>query len=78
MPVLALSFTPTIIMERGTFELMCNGSKLPLVGLICDWSSRARGHVPPPYSLNGQDSDTACEKYNSLLNNNLDRRFEIT
>lgn len=25
-----------------------------------------------PYSLNGQDSGTACEKYNSLLNNYID------
>lgn len=71
MPVLALPSTP-IIMERGTFELICNGSKRPLVGLICDWSRRPRGHIPPPYSLNGQDSGTACEKYNSLLNNYLD------
>ena len=71
MPVLALPYTP-IIMERGTFELICNGSKRPLVGLICDWSRRPRGHIPPPYSLNRQDSGTACEKYNSLLNNYLD------
>lgn len=42
--------SPTIhpyhnIMERGTFELICNGSKRPLVGLICDWSRRPRGHI---------------------------------
>lgn len=60
MPALALPSTP-IIIERGTFELICNGSKRPLVGLICDcWSRRPRGHIPPPYSLNGQDSGTAC------------------
>lgn len=60
MPVLALPSTPIIIIERGTF------------GLICDGSRRPRGHIPPPYSLNGQDSDTACDKYNSLLNDYLD------
>ncbi|KAL6310639.1 hypothetical protein AAG906_019310 [Vitis piasezkii] len=55
MPVLALPSAP-IIIKRGTLELICNGSKRPLVGLICDWSRRPRGHIPPPYSLNGQDS----------------------
>lgn len=73
MPVLALPSAP-IIIERGTFERICNGSKRPLVGLICDWSRRPRGHVPPPYSNNGQDSGiiTKCENYKSLLNNYID------
>jgi hypothetical protein len=55
--------SPTIIVERGTFELICNGSKRP------------RGHIPLPYSLNGQDSGTACYKSNSLLNNYIDLDF---
>ena len=60
MPVLALPSAPIIIIKGGAFER------------ICDWSRRPRGHIPPPYSLNRQDSDTACEKHNSLLNNYLD------
>ena len=39
-----------------------------------DPHQRARGHIPPPYFLNGQDSDIACERHNSFLNVDLDCR----
>lgn len=42
MHVLIIPSTTIIIIERGTFQLICNGSKQRLVGLIYDWSRQPK------------------------------------